>query len=441
MYDYEHRDRFYTDGTYKQYAIIIAPEEEGDEPISLTNEDLDEESFEFYDSIMDKESLSFANCISAYIQFTTYYTDPLIGRLISVYEVIENDTENPIPIGLFTVQSDNVSSDGKTREIIAYDQMFNVINTNVIEWYNTLSFPIAQKDLRDNFFALFGIEQDASVLINDDISFPKQINDEDYLTGDVVVKAICDMNGVFAHIDKNGILKWISLDTGSPYQTGLFPSSTTYPGEETYPGYGYTGDLFQIPKSYHKDSTMVWANYETLRPDGIQIRNEYSEIAYQTNPAAENPYTIIGNFLCYGLSSGQYSAIAARLLAKLRLITYVPFRQTKMGDPCLEVGDRVVVYVKDAHELLSYVFSKHVKGIQVPFEDIETLGTLYLAQYEVGRRSPGKSVTNKIKNLDNRIGNLESSGTGRIQIVSVASLPQYPELDVLYLIQGEVEVN
>lgn len=441
MYEYEHRDQFYVDGTYKQYAIIVIPEEEEEEPISLTNEDLVEESFELFDSIMDKESLSFANCISAYIRFETYYTEPLIGRAISVYEVISDDTENPIPIGIFTVQADNVDTDGVKREIIAYDQMYDVINSNVIEWYNTLTFPITQKNLRDNFFELFGIEQDLSVLINDDISFPKQINDEDYLTGDTIVKAICDINGVFAHIDKNGVLKWISLDTGSPYQTALFPSSTTYPGENTYPGYGYTGDLFPIPKSYHKENSVVWANYNTLKADGIQIRNEYSEIAYQTNPAAENPYTVIGNFLCYGLTQGQYTTIAARLLAKLRLITYVPFRQTKMGDPCLEVGDRVVVYVKDAHELVTYIFSKHCKGIQVPFEDIETQGTLYLAQYEVGRRSPGKSVTNKIKNLDNRIGNLESSGTGKIQIRSVASIPQYPELDVLYLVQGEVEVN
>lgn len=441
MYEYEHRDQFYVDGTYKQYAIIVIPEEEEEEPVSLTNADLVEESFEFFDSIMDKESLTFANCISAYIRFETYYTEPLIGRTISVFEAISDDSENPIPIGIFTVQSDNVSTDGVKREIIAYDQMYDVINSNVIEWYNTLTFPITQKDLRDNFFNLFGIEQDLSVLINDDISFPKQINDEDYLTGDTIVKAICDINGVFAHIDKNGILKWISLDTGSPYQTALFPSNTTYPGESTYPGYGYTGDLFSIPKSYHKENSVVWANYNTLRADGIQIRNEYSEIAYQTNPAAENPYTVIGNFLCYGLSQGQYTTIAARLLSKLRLITYIPFRQTKMGDPCLEVGDRVVVYVKDAHELVSYVFSKHSKGIQVPFEDIETQGTLYLAQYEVGRRSPGKSVTNKIKNLDNRIGNLESSGTGKIQIRSVAEIPQYPELDVLYLVQGEVEVN
>lgn len=442
MYNYNHRDWFYVDGTYKQILIICAPIEEEGEPLTLTNADLEEESFEYFDSIMNNDTFTLANCMCCYVRFVTYNTtEQLIERVISVYEVIERDTENPIPLGIFTVKQDNISTDGKTREIIAYDQMYDVINTNMTEWYNSQTFPMTIKNLRDIFFEEFGIQQDLTSLINDDISVPKQISENDIISGDIIVKAIAELNCVFAHFDKQGILRWISLDVGNPYSEPLYPSLTTFPGETTYPGRGYAGNLFNIYKAYHKEDSVVWANYETIKADGVQLRNEYSEIAWQTNPVAENPYTVIGNFLCYNLSAGQLQVIAERLYNKLRLISYVPFQQTKMWDPCLEVGDRAVVFVKDNHELVSYVFTKHAKGIQVPFEDLTTKGSLYFSQYEVGKRSAAKSTQAQIKNLDNRIGNIEKSGSGPLQIRSVAQLPETVELNVLYLIQGDVEIE
>ena len=438
MYDYEHQDLFYVDGTNKQYLVICEADEEGDEPITISNEDMEDNSFEINEAITDSESLSFSNCISSYVKFVTYNMEQqLIDHLIMVYQIIDYDTENPIPIGSYTVKADNISTDGKSRQIVAYDDMYDIINSDVTEWYNSLQFPISVKDFRDSFFYEFDIEQDNEALVNDDIMLPRQLNEEDLISGDAIVKAICDINGVFCHIGKDGLLHWITLDTGDIYEIPLYPGF--YPGENAYPGIGYQGVIQDIYKNYYQENSVIWANYATEKIDGVQIRNELNEIAYQTDELSVNPYIVISNFLCYSLDYGQYQQIANRLFEHIKDIVYVPFQITKMGDPCMEVGDRVLVYTQNNLVFSSYIFSKRSKGILVPFEGITTSGTLYLSQYDIGGIK--QATEKKLRNLDQRVGNIEKSGSGPLQIRSVAVLPESPQLNILYLIQGEVQVD
>lgn len=438
MYNYDHEDLFYQDGTYKEY-VIMCMVSGSEEPVVLHNEDLKDESFEHYDTICNSESLTFANCVSNYVKFTTYYTERLLNSMIAVYEIIEDDSEHAIPIGIFIVDSDNLSSDGKTREIIAYDYMYDVINSDVTGWYNSLEFPVMLKDFRDAFFEEFGIEQDNSVLINDDIMLPRQFSEEDTsIDGATIVKAISEINGVFPHIGKDGILNWISLNTEDIYAQPLYPSSSTYPSENTFPGVAsYEGQVFDIYKNYYKEDSVVWGNYTTYAIDGIQVRDQMNEIAYQTNEGAVNPYTIYDNFMCYELSEGQLETIATRLYSKIRLLTYVPYTMERMGDPCLEVGDRVIVHTQENVNFVSYIFDRQFKGILAPFEKSGANGTYYLNQYDIGGRAKS-TVEKKVKDLDKRVGNMEKSGSGPLQILSVPSLPTDPQLNVLYLIQGEV---
>ena len=45
MYNYDHEDLFYQDGTYKEY-VIVCMVSGSEEPVTLRNEDLKDESFE-----------------------------------------------------------------------------------------------------------------------------------------------------------------------------------------------------------------------------------------------------------------------------------------------------------------------------------------------------------------------------------------------------------
>lgn len=451
MYESDYRDRFYRDER-EEFIIITAEipsdDEESEEEtitVTLTNDDIVEETFEIFESVTDSETLTFQNCKSQYIQFTTKHVEySLYNQWLEVTKVLVIDAENEIyeeiPIGFFYVWQCNLSRDGITQEIVAYDAMYNVLNTNAeitTDIYNSFTFPITIKDLRDNFFNEFGIEQENVVLICDDIAVPKQISDEDYITGETIVQMIAEINGVFPTIGKDGLLHWIKLDVGDPSETGLYPGF--YPSEHSYPGIGYNGVYIDVYKEQYVEDSVIWANYAAQKPDGVQIRDENNNLVYFANSENSiNPYIVINNFLCYGLTYGQYQQIAERLYNQIKDISYVPFEMKKMGDPCLEIGDRVMVHTQENILFLSYIFNKHTSGLGTyAFEDIQTSGTYDLSQYDINT----SSTEAKVKNLDNRVGNIEKSGSGPLQIISVASLPDNPQLNVLYLIQGEVTVT
>ena len=448
MYPSNYRDIFYQDERDEFILITAEIEIEGEEQpveVNISNDNIVEGSYELFESLTDSETLTFQNCKSQYIQFTTKYVEySLYNQWIEVKKILVLDREEElyeeIPIGFFYVWESNLSRDGITQDIVAYDAMYTIINSNaeiVTDIYNSFTFPISIKDLRDNFFNEFGIEQDNVVLINDDIVVPKQISDEDYITGETIVQMIAELNGVFPKIGKDGLLTWVRLDVGDPFERGLYPGF--YPSEHAYPGTGYPSYHLNIYKEQYVEDSVIWANYSTMKPDGVQIRDENNNIAYFANSEnSKNPYVVINNFLCYGLSYGQYQQIAERLYKRIKHISYVPFEMQKMSDPCIEIGDRVLVHTQENVLFISYVFNKHTSGFRSDsFEDIQTSGTYDLSQYDINTNTTAA----KVKNLDNRVGNIEKSGSGPLQIVSVAALPDNPQLNVLYLIQGEVTVT
>lgn len=445
-----YRQYFYQDehDWFIQITTTIEVEDE-EEPIEIiiSDEDIEDGSWEEYESISDSQSLTFQNCRSSYIQFTTKYIDySLYGQWLEVNRIIVIDEEQEeylvIPMGYFYVAEDNLSRDGITQDIVAYDSLYFVISCPIEDATNIYrrlrSADISVKDFRDNFFYVeFGIEQENVSLINDDIILPAiQVGQDEYISSEDTTKMIAEINGVFPHVGTDGLLHWISPDVGDINEKGLYPGF--YPSENTYPGTGYHGEFFHIYKDMYVEDSVVWANYETLKPDGVQIRNENNEIVYFANSAnSVNPYTVINNFLIYGLSYGQCQQIAERLYEKIKLFAYVPFEMMKMGDLCVNVGDRVMVHTQESGAFVSYIFNKHTTGIENPFEDIQTSGTYDLSQYDVSTNQ----IASQVKNLDNRIGNIEKSGSGPLQIVSVSALPDNPQLNVLYLIQGEVTVS
>ena len=445
MYPYANRDKFYYDVKDERIIIEIpyisgVEEITPENPLLLTNEDLYDDGYEIQESLMDSQSFSFQNAISTYVKLRTTYTEHAIcGCWVNIYKIIDYDIENPIPIGKFYADDDAsyISNDGKVQELIMYDCLDYIINADpkaVTEIYNELSFPVSVKNLRDYMFYNFGLGFVEQTLINDDILLPKQISDEELISGSDLVKFLAELNGVFPHCNKDGDLEWIKLDTGNIHETGLYPGF--YPGPNTYPGTKYTGTYVDVYRNQFKSSSTVYANYKTLKPDGIQIRNENNDTVYFLNEGdSKNPYTIINNFLFYGLSQGQYETIARRLYNQIKDIEYVPFQMTKMADPCLEVGDRVSVHTEEGFEFVSYIFTKHTKGVIAAFDDIQTSGTYALPQFDKNTNT----TQAKLKNLDQRVGNVERSGSGALQIMSVAELPANPQLNVLYLIQGTVQ--
>lgn len=387
MVDYEYSDLFFKDSVSKKIIISF------DNAI-LTNEDLYNQEMTLEESLCSESELRFGSCEAGILKFkiSDIFT-PMIGKWLDVKMVINENSDMPFVIGKYKVNSDNLSADRKYREITAYDAVYDVINSSVITWYNTIlpekDSKVTMRQFRDSLMNYFGLQQKEVTLVNDDMIVEKTIqvgedvnidNDTEQvsilrdssLSGLDVITAICEINGCFGHIGRDGKFHYIYLPQAIQ---GLYPSKDLFPDHapDYLPYQQRTGHLYpQSPKSMWIDrSKYIECNYEnfiTESIDGLQIRQEENDIG-QVWPEGdkkqeENCYVIENNFLIYGKSAEELRIIAKNLYGKICNISYRPFEADVMGNPCFEVGDPVRFLTNNKVIVESYILKRTIKGIQ-----------------------------------------------------------------------------
>ena len=217
MVDYEYSNLFQQSSVYKQLII-----ETDDKSVRITNNELHQQKFELEESLCSENQLRFGSCESSLIKFTvSNIFSSLKNKWINVSMVLDNNTNNPFLIGRYKVYSDIPTADKSFREITGYDELYDIINTNMADWYNSLTFPLTLKEFRNSFFNYIEVEQEEVELINDSMNIEKTI-DTDELSGKDIICSICEINGCFGHIGRNGKFVYIIL---AQKAEGLFPSN------------------------------------------------------------------------------------------------------------------------------------------------------------------------------------------------------------------------
>lgn len=367
MVDYELRGLFLRDSTDKQWLITTA-----DESIVITNEELEQQSIEITESICSEQSLRFGCCEASVLKFKVHNVVlPLKNKKIKVRIVLDNNSDNPFLVGEYTVYSDEPTADRRYRDIVAYDAMYDIINAEVSAWYNTIlpsaDSKVTLKQFRDSFFAHFGIEQEEVALINDAMTVTKTIEPSS-LSSKTVIAAICEINGCFGHIGRNGKFQYIFL---KEMVEGLYPSDTLYPADDLFPADPI--NIEQLSKSHYISAT--YEDFLTAKIDKLQIRQEEDDIGviYGTG---DNCYIIQDNFLVYGKSSKTLNTIAENLYSVVRGVWYRPAHVEAQSDPCLEVGDGIKLAT--AYEVIyTYILQRTLKGIQTLKDTYDAEGEQY----------------------------------------------------------------
>ena len=354
MIEYKYADLFTQDTVDKQVLI------EYDGGV-ITNTELFSESMELTETLCSESELRFGACEASVIKFKIgNMLTSLIGKWITVKMYLNGNESNPLQIGRYKVYSDKPTADRKWRDIVAYDAMYDIINTNVADWYNTIlpneNSTISMKAFRTSFLSHFGITQENAELVNDDMVVAKTIL-PDAISGKDVITAICEINGCFGHITRNGTFRYIYLDREIQ---GLYPRNDLYPANDLYP---------RNPKSTNMGANggYISANYDdftTHTIDKLQIRKEENDIGVIVGgDNSQNAYIIEDNFLVYGKSSEELKAIANNIFNKITMIIYRPYNATVRGNPCFEVGDAIRLVTR--YELIeSYILQRTLKGIQ-----------------------------------------------------------------------------
>lgn len=367
MIDYKYADLFLEDSIDKQITI----EYEGG---TIGNEELFSESMELSESLCSESALRFGGCEASELKFkVANIMVPLVGKWITVSETLNRCTDESFPLGRYKVYSDKPTADRRYREVTACDAMYDVINADVADWYNTIlpdtDSTVTMKQFRTSFIGYFGLEQEEAELVNDGMVIEKTIEPSE-ISGKDVITAICEINGCFGRIGRNGKFQYIYLKQNIQ---GIYPRDDLFPADDLYPN---DPDTQKIGKSFY-----ISCQYEDFITKGIeklQIRQEENDTGVILGEG-DNCYIIEDNFLVYGKSGRELEDIAENILCVIRGVSYRPFSAEVKGNPCLEVGDAVRLLTR--YEIIeSYILKRTLKGIQALRDTYEAEGEEYYSE-------------------------------------------------------------
>lgn len=374
MVDYKYKDLFTKSHVDKQLRIAT-----DDGLFTATNPDINWENFELTESLCSDSELRFGSCEASMVKFQIRNAFiPLFGKWLTVTETLDGNTDVPFQYGRYKVFSDVPTADKEYRDITAYDAMYDILNADMAAWYNTVlpnkNSAVTLKQFRESFMRYFGLDEvvPEAGLVNDEMAVKKTIdiiasNETDSeteqssvigesLSGMDVITAICEINGCFGHIGRDGKFHYIYLPQAIQ---GLYPADNLFPSNTLYP---------RDPKGEKVggNGTYIDAQFEDFSVNSIsklQIRQEENDIGLIYG-SGDNTYIIQGNFLVYGKSSDQLRTVAENIFTKISGITYIPLKHCEaMGNPCFEVGDPVRMPTK--YKLIeTYILERTLKGIQ-----------------------------------------------------------------------------
>ena len=340
---------FYDDSVEKQLIIEY--------PVSgttLTNAEYQTETMTITESICDEQELQFGCCNASSFEIKVLDTiENFKGKKMKVSILLAGQDE-PYQLGEYKVYSDKPTADRLYKDIVAYDVMYDILNAEVSGWYNSLTFPMTLRQYRDSFCAYVGVEQEEITLVNDDMVVEKTI-DPGELPGKTVIEAICEINGCFGHITRAGKLRYVVLEQ---MIEGLYPADDLYPSDDLYPADPM--GTSEVSRSMYL--SCQYEDFIVQHIDKLQIRQEENDIG-AISGTGNNCYIIEDNFLVYGKSAAELQTIADNVLSVIGVVWYRPAQVEARGNPCLEVGDGILLYTS-RETIYTYILQRTLKGIQ-----------------------------------------------------------------------------
>lgn len=306
-------------------------------------------SIELEEILCDGESLLFGGCASNMFG-CCLISDDILGKKIKVYQKIGEYTQD-----IFTGYIDSLTETNERtyHKLIAYDAIKHHGADNVAEWYNSLwesKSEYTLKEFRDSFFAHIGVEQVDVELVNDNMAITKTISGES-IPAINIMKAICEINGVFGNVNRQGIFDYVNLGESSK-------------------GYIYRSG----------DSAFESYNCNPItRVRVIEDEDDVGAVVGQDG----NTYTVCGNILTLGTGTEERASIADKLLTKIYGMTYRPADMVGViSDPTIQLGDKLTVDV-NGEEVSTYVLKNRMYGVQMFSQRIESEGVELYSETDI----------------------------------------------------------
>nr|DAM47044.1 MAG TPA: endosialidase chaperone [Caudoviricetes sp.] len=391
------KEKYWDSATDKQMVISVVGTNQ-----KIDNSMLEIGTFALEESLCSESELKFGACEANCVKFTARNTaGNIIGKTISIEETIDGDSQNPMPYGAFKVASDVPTADRTKRQITAYDAMYDIINTDVKSWYAGLSFPMTLKQFRDSFFAHLGIAQVETSLVNDSMTVNKTIvatqtddssavTEESAISGKTVVTAICEINGCFGNINREGKFEYVFLKA---ITSALYPAEDLFPSDNLFPSDANTESM-----TGHY-ITFDYEDFQSKAITQLEIKTSEDNTGAIVGTAGNN-YSITGNFLVSDKTGAELEQIANNLLPIMKQAVYTPIKScTCVGNPCLTLGEPI--RFNTTREIVeTYLLQRTLTGVQSKRDSISAQGTQT-------HSAKVNSIRDTIESVERRTGKLE----------------------------------
>lgn len=430
----------------KHKNIYITCEDIGQ---SFYNADVEQETMQLSESIMDSSNVEIVGCIASQFKIKVHnYEYEMRGSQLVVEMTTDDYPQEPLMLFQGVINSCERQANRSVREVIAYDFLYELGNTDVAEWYNSLWSETVKsmtlKQFRDSLWnylitleghQTWRISQENTTLVNDDIVITqKKVRNQ--LKALNVIKSICQVNGVFGKMGRDRVFRYIN------------PT--------------YSQNIVDI--DYYK--AIKYQDYTTRAINKVTVRDNSTDNGVVAG-TGQNNYIVQGNMFVKGQTDAVKQTIANRIYSQVSNFSFIPYQAENSSIPYLECGvDRLKYSVKEySSESGGYVDStltvpfmnRKINGIQSLMDKSEAQGSItqdtFISDAGVNLEDLEDRVSNNEDEIDiihtdikginttlgsygGRITNLENGTFWKVK--SVAALPTTPETNTLYIVQGEV---
>lgn len=304
------------------------------------------------------------------------------GTVLTYYKVYkaDNDIDVETKIGVFTCDKPEKTGSNKYK-VTAYDNV-SLLDVDVTEWLNALTFPITIKDFAASLAAKCELELANEPRLNKDYQVQK-------FTGSGVkardlMKMVCSASGCFCNADADGKL---FFDWYKKNERVIISPKKSINRKSFY--------LFDVVKRSLQDNVhrvLISAKSGSDTPDGIpyfanqltfsdfvvktidkvQVRQSDDDVGviYPADEQGTNALVIQGNQLLSTTSDAALRPYVKNLYDGLNNITYVPCSNIQTPETLeIKVGD--IVTVSDGKkEFVTWITSVKHSGGKCTFESV-----------------------------------------------------------------------
>ena len=373
--------------------------------VSISPYDVHLEDMSLTERLLDQESIEFVGCnASVFKVVIDGLHNGIKGKEITVSVYTENTRSEPVSLFSGIIDDAKMQSNKTSIEITAYDALYSLTDYDVTDWFNTqvtlleAGKTVTIKQFRTRLFQHIGITQKKATLANDGFSIKKLVNmvkgedeetdteEEEKIYAIDLIKAICQINGVFGIIGRDGKFVYRRLGVDNENDNGAYPGVDDNGGLYLpfVPGVRSI-DVLTDATHYASYRSVSYEDYEVKGIQRVYVRQDEKSKAGYAGTDKKYRYYVQGNRFTLGTTKADRNGIAENIYLKVKGVTYTPFTASCIGLPYLEVGDPVSFYVydfeesdkqgKDIYTMKSfYVLSRTLKGIQSMTDTLSAQG-------------------------------------------------------------------